>query len=837
MKKSLISAILSFIVIGTIHAQKNPGISTGLLSPVTSAVPLQEIHIEGVTGHTLVVLDGAGLEYVRQKAEKESSFMVGGALGLHSIQVEDKKGRVVQHMELPVHAETGIVDGGYYAGMLELFETGMRKFAKNGVGQTTVGDTTYRHFVFWGLDHYHTMKGMQYFEGIGHEFVDLFRLSQRENGMIMSNVGYGYNKGYYETAYGPEYTTRYDEKTFFVRQPSENHCEYIYVLILYKAWMGLGDLEYVKRNIHSASRALDYSVTDDLRWSEKYQLLKRPYTIDSWDFQIKDQYTPDLKLSAHMMIDREHTKFGIFYGDNTGYALACEKLAELYLLLNDQVNADKYITRAKEIRENLDQLSWNGRFFTHYIDEDETVIRDIGVDPTTQISHSNMYSINRNIKQEQKAAIINTYLDLKENLPEGSPGEWYAIYPPFEKGFPEKWQYMNGGIAGHAAGELALGAFDNGFEDYGSDILNRLNKLGRENGNKISFAYTGAFPTPPEPEFTRLDISQQANMDILSPGRSGAASWFLKEAGNDMQNLPTGLQNFQDIPFQVTEPGSNRGRAVIAVSSGHGLPSEVRVPVNKSAKSIYLLHDAEYVGQDNICGNVTFYYEDGTQSSRYIVMGTHMSTWWFPVFKSKSAGIAWKGPNLHSREVGVYWSAIDNPVPEKKIKEIGFHAAADQTIYAVLGVTLSNQPHYVRPPVASFGGPDNWAAGTATAALIEGLCGVKDISGQYKKASIAPRWSATESDTVSVVVKYPASSSYVAYSYRLSESDRILSIDATGTGDQLDFHVLLPVGFPRAQSVFMNGEEIPFRSILIEKSSYVDFSLSTQKPSEIQIRF
>ncbi len=46
-----------------------------------------------------------------------------------------------------------------------------------------------------------------------------------------------------------------------------------------------------------------------------------------------------------------------------------------------------------------------------------------------------MYSLNRGLPHEMNKAIIDTYIDLSKRLPEGSPGEWYSIYPPFEKGF------------------------------------------------------------------------------------------------------------------------------------------------------------------------------------------------------------------------------------------------------------------------------------------------------------------------------------------------------------------------------------------------------------------
>jgi hypothetical protein len=47
-------------------------------------------------------------------------------------------------------------------------------------------------------------------------------------------------------------------------------------------------------------------------------------------------------------------------------------------------------------------------------------------------------------------------------------------------------------------------------------------------------------------------------------------------------------------------------------------------------------------------------------------------------------------------------------------------------IYEVMGISLSNQYHYIAPKDESYGGPDNWAAANGMSALIEGLAGVKN---------------------------------------------------------------------------------------------------------------
>ena len=38
------------------------------------------------------------------------------------------------------------------------------------------------------------------------------------------------------------------------------------------------------------------------------------------------------------------------------------------------------------MKSRLNALSWNGKYFTHFIDEDSTVVRHLGVDEKSQIA-------------------------------------------------------------------------------------------------------------------------------------------------------------------------------------------------------------------------------------------------------------------------------------------------------------------------------------------------------------------------------------------------------------------------------------------------------------------
>ena len=68
------------------------------------------------------------------------------------------------------------------------------------------------------------------------------------------------------------------------------------------------------------------------------------YTIDCWDFAVEDEYMPDIGITNTMIIDPVKSKFGVFFGDNTGYISACNQLAEMLEKTGDTADAKKYRT-------------------------------------------------------------------------------------------------------------------------------------------------------------------------------------------------------------------------------------------------------------------------------------------------------------------------------------------------------------------------------------------------------------------------------------------------------------------------------------------------------------
>ncbi|MBI5724720.1 MAG: hypothetical protein HZA50_12225 [Planctomycetes bacterium] len=815
--------------------------------------PLETITIVGAEKGTLTVSDALGREYFRAPAGRAVSFTVGGALGWHAAVVADGAGKALETLRFRVRAQTAIQDqGGQFSDLMRLLLATMLRF---GEGSMTIWrNRIYRYFVCWLRDHVHTLKGMKYFYGIDLTgSIDLYRLSQKPDGMIWdNNHPRNNNPGLDELRFGYDgFIQVFEDGTAdFKRIPVENDVEYLYIEGIYYTWKAVGDDAWMSSCLDSAIKAMEYSVTSPYRWSEKYQLLKRGYTIDTWDFQNDE----DAKLGAAgnrqmqvfgdaMAIRVGHTRFGVMYGDNTGYIAGCRYLAEMLQQVGRDKEAKKYLERADQMKQRLDKLAWNGKFYTHQVPEDPNIKRDLGVDEKSQVSLSNAYSVNRGLTHEQCVAIIKTYLDIRNRLPAGSPGEWYTIFPPFEKGYGghnSKWQYMNSSVTPIVAGELAHGAFENGFEEYGVEILRRMLSLGQSTCGHLHCSYTGSIPPAPQRTFQPVDLKAQANADFCGAGAAGVPGWT-GEGDNDLHEMPTGRQTIAGIEFGVIDPASNGRRACIGLSTQKGYCQRAEIPVSRKAASIYFLHAASAL--PSVCaGRIIMEYQDGQRFCQDVITGQHICGWWSPSVGARHRGgdrcaVAWRGKNVLANNIGLVAFGLNNPCPDKAIGKIVLECQPAGGFWMVAGITLSDKPAWFPVDPVSFGIPDNWGAAAVVYALVEGLAGVKDTGVAFDRVLLAPRWPAAGVDSVKSSITYPASDGYVAYDYKLDRKAKKISMALTASGDKCRCHILLPAGVSSVKAVKIDNKDASFAAGKVENSLYADFDADGPVLRNIEIEY
>jgi hypothetical protein len=145
-------------------------------------------------------------------------------------------------------------------------------------------------------------------------------------------------------------------------------------------------------------------------------------------------------------------------------------------------DAPEFEKLADDVEMRLNALAWNGNFYTHWIAENPDYRPDVGVDMSIQVSLSNAYALNRGISHDKCVSVIKTYQRIRREMPPSSPGEFYGIYPPFQRDFTMNipglvWEYCNGGVLTVVGGEIAHGAFEHGYETYGADILRRIKAI------------------------------------------------------------------------------------------------------------------------------------------------------------------------------------------------------------------------------------------------------------------------------------------------------------------------------------------------------------------------
>lgn len=355
-------------------------------------------------------------------------------------------------------------------------------------------------FVPWIRDHVHVMKAMKFLHKDMTSFLEFYLENQTEEGIYFDYyfpLGYG-GAGSRKKIFDRRYWKEFPEENIEMhRLPVEADLEYLLVEGVYTAWQSNGDVEFVKKWLPSLVKGLNYSMKDPLRWSEKHQLVKRGYTLDTWDFMqlpsSREEYTKNGGNVQKGIFDiDENTPMGIMHGDNSGMYSACLKLSQLFSLAGDQESANDWNEKAKHFRERTNSVCWNGKFYAHFV-EDDPQPSYLKMDQRNTLSLSNPYDINRGLPTEEMAqSIVRTYLDLKESNRKNSFAEWYGIHPPVYPHFADylPGSYMNGGVNTIVGGELAKAAFQHGYEKYGVDILNRINDLMTKHNDHLPVAYT-----------------------------------------------------------------------------------------------------------------------------------------------------------------------------------------------------------------------------------------------------------------------------------------------------------------------------------------------------------
>lgn len=356
----------------------------------------------------------------------------------------------------------------------------------------------YNLLVTWIRDHVHVLKAMKYFMEDTRSGLELFLEQQTPEGLFYDYI-YPLDDGVLNRLnfFQRRFTKVFPkDKKQMHRLPVEADVEYLVVEGVYAAWQSTGDTSFLRKWLPALEKAMYYVKSDTIRWSKRYQLAKRGYTIDTWDFQYlpftRQQYSARFGDASQAIMDiKDTTYMGIMHGDNSGMYAACRQLSRMHAALGHIGMSEVWDREAELYRARANTLLWNGKYYKHYLPDGEKPPY-IKFDIENQLSLSNPYDINRGMPDESMSeSIIQTYLDLKEKHKSQSFAEWYSLYPSVAPDWSghEEGTYVNGGILTVTAGELSKAAFQHGYESYGVDILQRLHQLSKKSDNFLYACY------------------------------------------------------------------------------------------------------------------------------------------------------------------------------------------------------------------------------------------------------------------------------------------------------------------------------------------------------------
>jgi hypothetical protein len=804
--------------------------------------PLDEITLLGSGEGRLLLLDGEGVPYFDQDVKLPAKIRPAGALGAHTVLHLDADGKLLGRTGFLVDTHTEIREAS--GEFQHLLDTLYWTMASDGpIGARRHNGRVYTYWVDWLLDNTNTLKGMRYFWPEVRQSFEIFSDTQREDGMIWENH-------IDRTPPESDWDRRFKYGDFsrsadggylgLRRAPVENHVEMYFLEALYLVWKTTGDDAWMRRHLDRALHAVHYSTSDPYRWSKKYGLVKRGLTIDTWDFLCDSEAA--LVGGDIMVIDLEKTHFGIFFGDNTGLIAGCRYLAEMLDRAQRGQDAGEMRKLAGELEERLNRISWNGRFYTHWVAEDSEFRPALGVDMNSQVSLSNAYSLNRGIARKQAAAIIETYAAIRKEMPATSPGEFYSIYPPFAKGFGSEqgiWDYVNGGVLACTAGELARGCFEHGYEHYGVDILRRVHEIAKQHRDFLPGILRGKQPERPPTNFVPLHLSALANCDT-GKGADGVPGW-VNEPNNYLIDFPSGEQSFRGVTFQIASAKENGHRVCIGVSASPKYAASTQVPVYKACRTFYLLHACS--GGGATLGKLTIHYEDGSKQVEYIERGTNVGSFWAPedlefnnrygALARERMQVAWRGKSGLIDNVGVWITSFEPHKKDAAIASLELESMETNAKWFVIGITLSDMPAFLPPwNDISSGMPNNWGAGCVTAALLEGLAGIEDTGGGFRAARVSPRWIAAGATQAQVSVRYPASRGYVLYRYL--QNGNTIALDCASCADKATLRVPLPAG-SRVTNMLVNGKAVVPRLETVEQTEYATAEVEGRGPHRLQL--
>jgi len=189
-----------------------------------------------------------------------------------------------------------------------------------------------------------------------------------------------------------------------------------------------------------------------------------------------------------------------------------------------------------------------------------------------------------------------------------------------------------------------------------------------------------------------IDLSSHYNGALNDTWQAGGM------ANNTLKDLPTGIQTFDGVSFDI--------RGVVQLS-GRGAEQELSVQfpkeaagivVKQEARKIHFLHSCGWISSPGTTvGEYVIHYRDGQTRTLPIVYGVDVRDWWLSEDDTSGfeTNVVWTGENHSAPDgppLGICKTTWDNPVPNVEIDTIDYRSTMSNSAPFLIAMTVDPAP-------------------------------------------------------------------------------------------------------------------------------------------------
>lgn len=266
------------------------------------------------------------------------------------------------------------------------------------------------------------------------------------------------------------------------------------ITAVYKAWVANGDDEWMRSLLPKMEAGIEFVLASAHMFDKTFGLIKRPHTMDEWDYQLGDT----------SVFINENSRFVVMQGDTSAMFETCGLLAELHEALGNAKRADHWRKEREYYCETGNRVFWDGKKYRHHIHIDPLDHGDFNEDD--QLTMSNSWAMTRGFADHAKCiAILDEYCRRWKMTGDRYP--WWSLNP----GYPTETVfgpgvYANGGLFPWVGGELCRAAFEHGREELAVTLLKDFAEaVERDHGAVFTWYTADGLPAITSPEQTNYD--------------------------------------------------------------------------------------------------------------------------------------------------------------------------------------------------------------------------------------------------------------------------------------------------------------------------------------------